>query len=1137
MSSITKEHEKQIFQKELYKLKKKELIGPDDYDRVLGAHFAYYQSHGLAEVESNKAEVPEKVEKVIKTPLPASVPEKPSAEPKTLSPEEMRERNISMTLNLGVVLLLVGGLFVATSNWDEMSDWMKSGSIALVSLLFFGISLAAGKLLGIHKTAFAFNVLGSLFLPIFLLSVSWFGLMGPYLSFYGEGNYFYAAAGALILAPFYGFLARKMDSGLFVWFAFSALTSAAGFLLLALGARQDTFYLGMMIYNAGLIGLFLKGRKRSSSLLFFGELAYIIQASLILSTVLMLAFYQNTFSIGVNMLLAAVLFMASVYVSGKKEYHFAFTLLVVMGVYQLTENSLLELFSPAVYAAAGAGFMFLPKLLREGESWEKIFNWTSAAVSLLVFLLISAEAVLAGLNDPSLAMLLAYLILSGQFLFLAGGKNGLFAYLSPVFLFAAAWELLLWADAFFSFNNFLLPVFLSGAAIYVIFGILKTRVCFRVIRQSSRDIGLAVMGICMLLSASFAYWGKLGVMLMLLSLLLWMSRTAEKRQEFKEVLSWAVPLSFALAFFSWGEWLRTSWPFYRETLGFAMNGILAAASLAAGRMLNRKIEPAMRRYMFFISQALYSAAVLSAIFLPLNEWTRAAVLICGIGIYYRLHKAVKNRQSSYLMPAIVFAAYFAILTAISRAVFLPEIVRWTEIVMPGIILAGISGFLKNKEQMLCRSFAWSAHTYLPFALALTWLIHTEHAFISLAAAGAVYWISSRQSHREWQKKAFLYSACFSLFLFFYSLDLLIFEGSSRQYVFMLSSFVIYGLSRLMTGDEQKRLPYYLVPFSLIGLASSMLVYPFGLTDFSFTVMYGAAVLYYLHSRNWEFLNGVPLVLIWLASLMYMTASGMEPVLWLLVMGGMGAALIVFGHFLYKQLYETAERGYRFDSYTPAGLLFFAGMYPVEGGILTEVLPGLLISLALWSQGKRKPQGWEWIPPAAGAVFLLQPYFALINYMQIPQVFIREAYVLPFIAEIILIRLILKGRFADLISKVQWAVLAVSAILLVEDALAGSTIQDALIIGMLSLLSIFGGLIWKIKSYFFTGFAVLLLNVLMQTRPFWGNLPWWAYLLIAGSLLIAAASYYEWNKQKTVKGETGILARFRKRIIQGLKNWK
>jgi hypothetical protein len=46
-----------------------------------------------------------------------------------------------------------------------------------------------------------------------------------------------------------------------------------------------------------------------------------------------------------------------------------------------------------------------------------------------------------------------------------------------------------------------------------------------------------------------------------------------------------------------------------------------------------------------------------------------------------------------------------------------------------------------------------------------------------------------------------------------------------------------------------------------------------------------------------------------------------------------------------------------------------------------------------------------------------------------------------------------------------------------------------------------GTFFRIKAYFFVGSGVLLLNVLLKTRPYWGNLPWWAYLLIAGSLLI------------------------------------
>src|SRR5699024_11374375 len=58
------------------------------------------------------------------------------------------------------------------------------------------------------------------------------------------------------------------------------------------------------------------------------------------------------------------------------------------------------------------------------------------------------------------------------------------------------------------------------------------------------------------------------------------------------------------------------------------------------------------------------------------------------------------------------------------------------------------------------------------------------------------------------------------------------------------------------------------------------------------------------------------------------------------------------------------------------------------------------------------------------------------------------------------------------------------------------------------------MIYQQKSFFFVGAGVLLLNVFLQTRPFWGALPWWAYLLIAGALLITVASYNERSEEHT-----------------------
>ena len=92
--------------------------------------------------------------------------------------EQIRERNISWALILGVILLFIGGLVFGTSNWSSMSNLFKVVFVSLVSVVFFASSYIAEKYLNIKKTAFAFMTLGSLFLPISIISIGFFELLG-----------------------------------------------------------------------------------------------------------------------------------------------------------------------------------------------------------------------------------------------------------------------------------------------------------------------------------------------------------------------------------------------------------------------------------------------------------------------------------------------------------------------------------------------------------------------------------------------------------------------------------------------------------------------------------------------------------------------------------------------------------------------------------------------------------------------------------------------------------------------------------------------------------------------------------------------------------------------------------------------
>ncbi|GLB60837.1 hypothetical protein [Cytobacillus sp. NCCP-133] len=180
---------------------------------------------------------------------------------------------------------------------------------------------------------------------------------------------------------------------------------------------------------------------------------------------------------------------------------------------------------------------------------------------------------------------------------------------------------------------------------------------------------------------------------------------------------------------------------------------------------------------------------------------------------------------------------------------------------------------------------------------------------------------------------------------------------------------------------------------------------------------------------------------------------------------------------------------------------------------------------------------SWIPILLSGVMLLEPYYAILRNIEVPVLFTSELYVLPLVSLIIFAKKILKDRFCKVTHRLQWGVLIIVSMLLVQDGLASNTVYDALIVGTLSLASVLAGTFYRIKSYFFVGSGVLLLNVMLQTRPYGGNLPWWAYLLLTGSLLISIASYNEWQKQKTSKGEETLLSQWKDSIARKLKEWQ
>lgn len=1123
MESLSREAKKSIVKSELFLLKEGRYISSHTYQEVVKAHKKFYEHIEIREQWVRHDE------DVKEPPLAAIVPEesiKP-LKPKVIIPkksikteEQIRERNITWLLNLGVILLLIGGLYVATSNWATMSNITKAGSIGLISILFYGIAFVSKKVLRIDKTAFAFLILGSLFLPIFLLSIGWFQLVGTYLSIFGDGRYLFGMLSSFLVLPVYVLLGRRLSSRLFVWFAYLAMLIGMGFLIASFRVEEDSFFLGMTLFQALLLLIYHRTKANENLKLFTREFVYFAQLNLILTTLLMLVLYHSNAYLGFNLILTAIIFLSMVYVTGKKEYHFVFSAMLVFGVYQFVQFSFLSELSTIIYAILGFVFLLVPRMLDDGYPWKRIFTFTSGVVSGLAFLFITFEAILIKWGTPSFTLLLSYVAIAGNFLYLSNTiKKWLFRYLTAVFMSIAFLEGLLLINEKVDLRPFVLFVFMIGFIMFTVFGVFAKVKYLDCVQQPARDIGWFYMGTALYAALVMYAWWELGVILLFISLCAFLSLKNENRTAFKPLAEWLVPIAVGLGVVAFGEEWRLVSEFYNQEWGVPTHFIISALVLLAIHIRIRNIKA------FYVAHVFYTIAILLGLVLPINEdWVRPLIFIGGIGMYAMLYNVTKIRYFSYLVSLITLAAYFNVLYSIGEMGNLQFIVG-------AVLLFAITKFMKNKE--LYRAFAVVGHIYMPFAFIFTLFMYENEAIWSFLIGVVIYGISTLRVEQEWQRKLFLYSTFTSLFVVF-ATGIAFTEGMDGEFAYLFTSIVITGFWLFADTQYKKRIIYYLVPFSFLGILAFMVMYPFQMLPYVVSLLYSIGTLVVLHVAKWELLTAIPTLFIYGGTLLYLMFHPFGAMNEQLTLAVFGVVFLLAGKWFYEELFGKKT----VDVYTMGAFLFFATMFVLEQPTpLIKILPGLLMAGALWLQRIRVPSSQTWLPTFIAGMVLLQPYYVLLGELNVHHLLEMEAIVLPFVVLGIYLRICLQGRYERMTNWLQWAILIFVSAVLVVDGLETSTVYDALIVGCLSLGSILAGVFWRIKSYFIVGSGVLLLNVFMQTRSYWGNLPWWAYLLIAGSILIGVASSNEWNKQKASRGERTILAALKNKVTEMWKQWK
>jgi len=185
--------------------------------------------------------------------LPVPAPSRPVPAPLTVpapapAPRAKPFSALNIVLIIGVIFVILAGLIFATTTWIYLSNVVRTVIICSLSAVFFGASAAAEKAFKIRKTAVAFYTLGSLFLPISILAIGYFKLLGSFFSITGDGQYLLFMTASILLgaAAFIG--AVKYRHSYFTGSFLLCITLTVLFAVKALYLPYDVFITLMFIY-------------------------------------------------------------------------------------------------------------------------------------------------------------------------------------------------------------------------------------------------------------------------------------------------------------------------------------------------------------------------------------------------------------------------------------------------------------------------------------------------------------------------------------------------------------------------------------------------------------------------------------------------------------------------------------------------------------------------------------------------------------------------------------------------------------------------------------------------------------------------------------------------------------------------
>lgn len=294
---------------------------------------------------------------------------------------------MNILLIVGVILIVLAGAVFATTTWLYLHPIVRLLIICSTSLVFFAASALAEKALKIPKTAMSFFTIASIFLPISVIGVGFFELLGDYFSLDGDGKYFVYLAASAVLAVACWFGTAKYRLFYFTEAFLYCVTASYVFFIASFHLEKNVFILLLYVYAALLIvlGNLILARKKKHKAL--SHIARRVPTFSVINAVAIavIGSFVSGFGLtaGIPAILIAPLFLTDLF-RGKNSYAgtIPFAVILTLGLLRINTGDeynhfiLLAVLAVAIVTVVGTLHVFPEKM----RKWLSVVVVTISAV-------------------------------------------------------------------------------------------------------------------------------------------------------------------------------------------------------------------------------------------------------------------------------------------------------------------------------------------------------------------------------------------------------------------------------------------------------------------------------------------------------------------------------------------------------------------------------------------------------------------------------------------------------------------------------------------------------------------------------------------------------------------------------------